>query len=370
MERDALEIFGSNAWVLDPDHGFESGVWIGNWKTLKAQKSLVWAGLAETFREQQGHERQRGNESRKESENQRAVWEILLAELRKEAASGKVLLIMDELEGEPGREEFALHQGTLTTVTAFTPTFETVERNAKLRAGCQRERGTHSRLRAKVRSQHAGRRRERGKQPSCASRERHLASKKTHHGGAQEKQPAEDGCVTVVFALEKAAATVPQREREQEGASRSRRTMTICFTGTDEQDLAFVRCIQKEVPAANGAGIPVLVGSERTRWVSGSEKFLTQRVCRAVLLGILDLRESRGQQSLVQRGVMQACPLRGCSTPRTPKSRGSHAKAFPVTSFVKEKDRVITTWGFDGGLLLTLENDEPARKNYADCPGV
>ena len=143
----------------------------------------------------------------------------------------------------------------------------------------------------------------------------------TRHGGAQEKQPAENGCVTVVFALEKAAATVPQREREQEGASRSRRTMTICFTGTDEQDLAFVRCIQKEVPAANGAGIPVLVGSERTRWVSGSEKFLTQRVCRAVLLGILDLRESRGQQSLVQRGVMQACPLRGCSTPRTPKSR-------------------------------------------------
>ena len=41
-----------------------------------------------------------------------------------------------------------------------------------------------------------------------------------------------------------------------------------------------------------------------------------------------------------------------------------------VPSFVKEKDRVITTWGFDGGLLLTLENDEPARKNYADCPGV
>ena len=108
----------------------------------------------------------------------------------------------------------------------------------------------------------------------------------TRHGRAQEKRPTEHGCALVVFALDKAAATVPQREREQ---------VSSRDTCTDEQELALFAVFKRKHLRQIAQEYP-FVGSEKTGWIFGSEKFLTQRVCRAVVVGALELHERRGQQ--------------------------------------------------------------------------
>ena len=61
-----------------------------------SQESWTVEWFAETTHEQQGHEMLR------ESESQGTDWKSLLARLEEEAASGKVLLDIDKLDGVPG----------------------------------------------------------------------------------------------------------------------------------------------------------------------------------------------------------------------------------------------------------------------------
>jgi len=227
---------------------------------------------------------------------------------------------MDELEGVPGREEFALHQGALTTLTAFTRTFETVGRSAEAaRAGPQREEKTFPLARkggepARWETERGG------KQPSCARRERQLASKKarameecTLSGGDSPWQSARKAAYGArlrnggVCAGKGSGngATVKARARIFALEAYDDDLFLCADTCTDEQELALFAVFKRKHLRQIAQEYP-FVGSEKTGWIFGSEKFLTQRVCRAVVVGALELHERRGQQILVQRGEMQA----------------------------------------------------------------
>ena len=158
----------------------------------------------------------------------------------------------------------------------------------------------------------------------------------TRHGGAQEKQPAENGCVTVVFALEKAAATVPQREREQEGASRSRRT--ICFYRHRRAGFRLCSLYSEGSTCGKWRRNPCFGGEREDEvglWIGE-----VSHPARVPSCFVGNFGPTRKQRTTVfgATGCDASMP-----TARVLHSTNAEIEAFPVTSFVKEKDRVMTT---------------------------